>query len=356
MAKAAGTQAQFEVLQSKIKKQQFDAVYYLYGEEEYFIDKLAENLEQEVLAGSDPSFNLDTLYGPETSSGQIIGLVRSYPLFAPYRLIVVKEAQKLRKDEREKLGDFLTNYLERPNPQSVLVLVNKEKSGPDKRTKLGKTLASKACLFESKPLYENQVPKWLTDYLTALGLSIEPAAVQVIVASLGTDLKLIENELSKVRIQLESTGNKHIDRSQVFDLINIDKEFNVFELLNHIGEQNVLSAHVTLDYMLRNGKGNHPVVILGQLLGYFVKLGICKSERAENEKDIASILGIHEFIAKGYALALRNYTLDAILHSVAALAKADLALKGASGGRMDDAHKLKMLLYDIMQRPNVTAA
>jgi DNA polymerase-3 subunit delta len=350
MAKGGGTQAHYDELVRSIKARKFAPVYYLYGEEEYFTDRLAVLLEEHVLAGAEPSFNLDLLYGPDVNMAALAGLAKSFPVMASHRLVLVREANKINKTEREKLGDFLVHYLEKPPPSTVLVFVQKDKSGPDKRTKLGKTLAAKAELFESKPLYDNQVPAWVTAYVHERGYSIDPDALQIVVASLGTDLKLIASELGKIEIQLQTTGRKNIDKNLVYEFIQVDKEFNVFELQNRIGARQVYAAHLTLDHMLRNAKANPPVVILGQLSGFFTKLGILKSEKAETDARVAQVLGIHEFIAKNYVLALRNYSYGAILAALKFLQEADFALKGINNSRMDETHVMKTLLYNLLQR------
>jgi DNA polymerase III subunit delta len=338
----------FQQLLAEINKGTFQPVYYLFGEEGYYLDQLEHALEQRVLAGAEPSFNLDVFYGAEATAAHIQAAVRSFPVMAPRRLVLVREAHKLRKDVTDKL----TAQLDTPVPTTVLAFIHRDKKGPDARTGFGKKLKDKAVYYEAKALYDNQVPKAVEDIVALRGLQIEPAALQLLTASLGTSLQRIATELDKLALQLLPAGEgpRLITRNLVHELVGIDREFNVYELINQIGARQVAKAHQTLDFLLQNLKANPPVVLIGQLYGFFAKLALLKQEKIQEEGAIASALGIPPFFAKDYRKALGLYTYPQLTQGLQHIAQADQALKGILTTRMDEGHILKTLLFNLLQR------
>ncbi len=337
----------YDQLRTAIRKGQFAPVYALYGDESYFIDQLVTLIEQKVLAGSDPSFNLDVLYGPETSANAILNAARSFPTFANHRLVIVREAQKLKKDDQERL----VPYLEKPPASTVLLLTFSDRKLPDARLKFGKTLKANATTYEAKPLYDNQVPAWIDAYLDEHGCTIAPDAAPIVVGALGTNLRLIANELHKIILNLNANpaAPRQITRELVYEYVAIDKDFNVFELLNQIGARQVARAHLTLDQMLRNPKENPAIVVLGQLGTYFSKLAALKQQRIEGEAAVAQALGLHPFVARNYVTALRHFSYPQLTQALHAVVEADHALKGITPTRMPEQHILKTLLYRLLQ-------
>jgi DNA polymerase-3 subunit delta len=332
---------------SSVRKRQFAPVYLLYGEESFFIEQAQRALEEHVLAGADASFNLDILYGPETSANQILNAARSFPTFAERRLVLVREAQRLKKDDQEKL----VPYLDKAPPSTVLVLVHNDRKLPDQRLKFGKALKAHATLYEAKPLYENQVATWINEYAQEHQATVAPDAAHVLVAALGTNLRLIANELDKILLNLKAAEVKpaHVTRELVYEYVAIDRDYNVFELLNQIGARDIGKAHLTLDQMLKNPKENPSVVILGQLGTYFSKLAALKQQRIESEAGVAQALGLHPFVAKGYVAALRQFSYSQLTQAMHEVVQTDLALKGITTTRMPEGHLLKSLLYRVLQ-------
>lgn len=336
----------FAKLIGDIQKGNFQPVYYLYGEEGYYLDQLEAALEKHVLAGAEPSFNLEIFYGPECQAGQLIASARSFPVMATRRLVLVREAHRLKKEAL----DALAVYLDNPVPSTVLAFVHREKKAPDARTAFGKKLKAQTTVFEAKALYDNQVPAAVESILQARGITIEPKALHLLVANLGTRLGRIVTEIDKLVLQLPSSGPKTITSALVHEFVGIDREFNVFELVNHIGARRVAQAHTTLHYLTQNLRANPAVLIIGQLYTYFSKLALLKQGKITSDKGIASALGIPPFFAKDYALALGNFSQEQLQRSLKHIASADQALKGITPTRMDEVHILKTLLFNLLQR------
>ena len=331
-------------LLGQIQKGQFAPVYYLFGEEGYYLDQLEAALETHVLAGAEPSFNLEIFYGPEASGPALVGSARSFPVMAQRRLVLVREAHRLRKDAQEALAGYLDSAV----ASTVLAFVHREKKGLDARTAFARKLKAVGTVYEAKALYENQVPTAVEELLATRGIQIEPRALQLLVASLGTRLQRIAIELNKLSLQLPAEGPRRITEALVHELVGIDREFNVFELTLQLGLRQRAKAHQTVHYLLQQPKANPSVLVIGQLASYYTKLALLKQEGISGEKAIADTLGINPYFAKDYARALPLHTLPQLAAALQYIAQADRALKGITPTRMDEAHVLKTLVTQLV--------
>ena len=339
----------FEMLESQLRNKQYSPVYFLFGEEPYFLDVLADIIENQTLNEMERSFNLDVVYGYDVSANQLIAAARSYPVMSERRVILVKEANRMKKDELEKMAA----YLEKPVPSTILAFIYKDKKKPDGRTKFAKTLATKAIVFESKPLRDYEIKKWVEKQMKTQKLSIAPEALEIFVQYLGNNLHLIENEIKKIKLHLSDQSAKTITRAMVFDLINIDKDYNVFELIDHIGSRNIQSAHLVINQMMKNTKENPPIGITYQLFSFFTKLAILKQQNLTSEDAIIKELGVHKYFAVKYKLALGNFTGTRILQNLMFIQDADLSLKGIHPSRMGEDHIMKTLIFNLLQREEI---
>lgn len=331
------------MLEKEIQQGRIAPVYFLYGEESYFIDNIAHLLEEKVLAGADKSFNMDVLLGPETTANQLITAARAYPTFAQRRLIVVKEAHNLGKNHLDKIGA----YIEQPLESTVVVFLYKKKK-PDARTRFGKAALSKAVAFESKRLYDNKILEWINDKVKAAGYEIAPDATLLLKDALGNNLQLIDNELRKMYLHLQVNEQKRIDKNLIYDFVNIDREFNVFELINHIATKDVARAHQTIHYLTLT-QGNGAVGMLVQLYNYFSTLAMLRQQRLESERAICQALNIQPFFAKNFVTGVKHYDLRRIRNNMHNILEADMQLKGIHNTRMGEAHIMKTLVYRLMQ-------
>ncbi len=209
--------ADFNKIMSDVKAKKFAPVYYLYGDEHYYIDELCNYIEQNALSDAEKGFNQTVLYGKDTDANAIASSARRFPMMSPFQVIIVKEAQTM------KGLDDLESYLDNPVPTTVLVICNKS-SKLDKRTRFYKAI-SKHIVFESKKLYDNQLAPWIEQYLKNEGYSISQRAASLIADSLGSDLAKIANELEKVIIN--KNDDKEITDTDVELKIGISREFNI---------------------------------------------------------------------------------------------------------------------------------
>jgi DNA polymerase-3 subunit delta len=221
----------------------------------------------------------------------------------------------------------------------------------DGRSKLGKLLkdGKDIITFESKKLYENQIPAFLHEVLNQYELSADEQAISLLVESYGNNLSLIEKEIEKLSIQLRFLKKKKITTDFIYEYVNIDRDFNVFELQDSIGQKNLYKSWQIMDYLTRNSKENPAVLILHNLFSYFNRLAVCKYRRAEDDKEIAALLGIHPFVAKNYRPGLRNYSMLRIKENLIHIAEADLRLKGMRYTHMGEEHTLKTLLHQLVR-------
>ncbi|HEY4628680.1 MAG TPA: DNA polymerase III subunit delta, partial [Flavobacterium sp.] len=235
-----------------IKSGNIKPIYFLMGEEPYYIDKLSDYIEKNVLTEEEKGFNQTVLYGRDVSIEDIISTAKRYPMMAERQVVIVKEAQDL-----TKTIDKLESYAENPMPSTVLVICYKYKT-LDKRKKVTKNIAKSGVVYESKKLYENQVGDWIKRVLSGKNYTIDPKASAMLVEFLGTDLSKINNELEKLQIILPKGSTitaKHIEEN-----IGFSKDFNVFELRKAIGERNQLKAYQIAQYFSDNPKDNPMVV------------------------------------------------------------------------------------------------
>lgn len=335
----------YEEILSQIRVKKFAPLYYLYGEEPYFIDKLIQALDEHVVPESCRSFNVDIIYGEEATANRLAALAKSFPMMSEQKLIIVKEAQRIKKDELEKL----TLYFEKPVQSTVLAFACKDKKKPDGRLRWSKLLATNGIVFESKPLYENQIAPWLEQRIKQSKLTVAEDALPILVTYFGNNLQVIENELSKIILTLAQRQESLITKELVFDVVDIDKDYNVFELIDRVSIRDPEKCHQIVSQMLRNPRENPAIFIVYQLFTFFRDLSILKFRHAETESSIAQILGINPFFAKRYRNALQHFTFTRIKHNLQYVLEADLALKGIITTRIGEEHILKTLIIKLLQ-------
>jgi len=322
-----------------IKAGNIKPIYFLMGEEPYYIDKLSDYIEQNVLSEDEKGFNQTVLYGRDVTIEDIVSTAKRYPMMAERQVVIVKEAQDL-----TKTIDKLENYTENPMTSTVLVFCYKYKT-LDKRKKLPKLIAKSGVLFESKKLYENQIGDWIKRVLSGKGYSIEPKANAMLVEFLGTDLSKINNELEKLQIILPKGSTitaKHIEEN-----IGFSKDFNNFELLNALGSRNQLKAFQIVQYFSDNQKANTLVVTTSTVFGFFVKLLKYHGLKDKNPKNVATVLGVNPFFLKDYDLALKNYPMRKVSQIVSFIREVDVKSKGVGANALPQSDLLREMLFKI---------
>ena len=314
-------------------------IYFLMGEEPYYIDKLSDYIEQNVLAEEEKGFNQTVLYGRDVTIEDIVATAKRYPMMAERQVVIVKEAQDL-----TRTIDKLESYVENPTLSTVLVFCYKYKT-LDKRKKMTKLIDKVGVVYESKKLYDNQVGDWIKRVLSGKNYSIEPKANAMLVEFLGTDLSKINNELEKLQIILPKGSTitpKHIEEN-----IGFSKDFNNFELLNALGSRNQLKAFQIVQYFSDNQKANPLVVTTSTVFGFFIKILKYHGLKDRNPKNVASVLGVSPYFLKDYDLALKNYPMKKVSQIVTALRDIDVKSKGVGANALSQSDLFREMLYKI---------
>jgi len=321
-----------------IRQKKLSPVYFLCGDEPYFIDVVSDVLEAEVLQESEKAFNQLIIYGKDTQIGALVDEARQFPMMSDKKLVVVKEAQDL------KSWDDLIPYLEKPAPHTVLVFCHKHKK-PDKRTKFYRALEKSATVMETKALYENQVSAWVSKYIAVKGFQMDSAASDLVTEYIGSDLTKVTNELDKICINLPA-GSK-ITRDMVADQVGIIKEFNVFELSNAFGEKNFRKASLIVDYFAQSSKSGFLIPMIAQLHSYFYKVYIASCFSREADAALAKMIGVATvYFIKDYRNAAKNYSREGLKNILRILMELDMKSKGM-GSRDSDVQLSKDLLIQI---------
>ncbi len=309
------------------------------GEEEFYIDNITNLFIEDVLTDEEKQFNLNILYGKETSVDQIISICKKYPLMSKYQIVLVKEAQDL-----SRTFDGLIDYFKKPLESTILIINYKHKS-IDKRKSSFKELKKNAKVFESKKLYDNQVQNWISDTVNSAGFSIDRKSVSLINEHLGNSLSKISNEIDKL-LEIKKK-EKIIELDDIEKYIGISKEFNNFELRKALGEKNYNKAFQIAQYFSENPNANPIVVTISIIFDFFNKLLIFHSNSELNDTKIASLLGINPFFIKEYKTASTNYDLKQVVRIISILRDYDMFSKGV-GVKKADSSLLKEMVVKII--------
>jgi DNA polymerase-3 subunit delta len=324
-----------------IKAGKIKPIYFLMGEEPYYIDRITEYLENSLLSEDEKGFNQIVLYGRDTSIDEIVANAKRFPMMAERQVVIVKEAQDL-----AKAIDKLEAYAQNPQPTTVLVFAYKYKT-LDKRKKVTKTLEKHGLVYESKKMYENQVGQWINRVLQGRGYSIEPKANAMLVAFLGNDLSRIANELNKLEIILPKGST--ITPNHIEENIGFSKDFNVFEFRKAIGEGNKAKANQIATYFAQNQKENPMVVVNGQVFSFFSALLQYHGLKDKSPGNVAKILKVNPYFVNDYVEASKRFPMRKVSGIVAALRAIDVKSKGVGANNLNDAELYKEMLLSIFQ-------
>ena len=331
---------------TSFKKDGYKPVYFLMGEEPYFIDFLSDHFTNNIISEEEKSFNQVVLYGKDVSVNDIMSQARQYPFMGDKMLVVVKEAQEL-----VKTIDQFSSYFKSVQPSTILVFCYKYKT-LDKRKELYKILSKSefAEIFESNKLKDYQVEGWIKTLISDEKLEIEPKAVAMLVEFLGNDLSKISNEIDKLKIVLKN--DKLITADLVEENIGISKEYNNFELINAVAYKNEAKAFGIAKYFALNTKNNPFVVTTSLLYNFFSKLlqyhGMIYKNAGANPADIAKQLGINQYGLKDYQAASKIYPMKKVSQTIAVIREIDLKGKGVNGSLSHD-DLLKELLIKVLR-------
>ncbi len=321
------------------KKGIFKPVYWLEGEEPYFIDKIVDYAEHKILNEGEAGFNLTVFYGRDADWAAVINACRRYPMFSERQVVLLKEAQHMRDIDR------LEGYVEKPLESTIFVISYKDKK-VDGRTSFSKVLKKKGEVLTTKKLYENQLPEWVLQMVKSKGYDITQQALRLIVDHIGNDLTRLENEVEKVWLNL---GASHIiDEEAIEKYVGISKEFNVFELQDAIAKRDLAKAIRILQYFAANPKAAPIQLVLPAIYNFFSKLYVLNSLPAKDERSAAAALGVNPFFIKDYLGAARNYDYKKTERVLLLLHEYNLRSVGVNDSGTGDAELMKELVFKIM--------
>ncbi|GAB2771368.1 DNA polymerase III subunit delta [Rhabdobacter roseus] len=333
-----------ESVLKEIRSKQFKPVYFLYGDEPYYLDTLSEELENRVVPESEKDFNQFVLYGKDTDVAGVLSYARRYPFMAERQLVLVKEAQRLggidQKDHQARLEDYVLN------PLSSTVLVFCFHAKADERKTFVKAFNQHGVVVQSKKLYDNKLPEWVGNYCRAEGVKISPKAIQMLVDNIGNDLKRLTNEIQKVMVNLRVGDG--IDADLVERYVGISKEYNVFEFQKALIQRDVLKANQIAAHFAANPKDNPLAPMLIILYGFFSKVLITHATADRSERGLASALGVNPYFVKDYTLAARHYPMAKAARIIHYLRHCDSQLKGVEGGATSEGELLKELVFKML--------
>ncbi len=327
-----------EKIISDWKKKQFRPIYWLEGEEEYYIDKAVEYAEHHILTEAEASFNLTIFYGKDANWADILNACRRYPMFAERQVVLLKEAQQMKDVEK------LEPYIENPLASTILVVSYKDKK-LDARKKFSKLVKENGVLVTTKKFYDRDLPNWTQDLVHAKGLTISPKGLALLVDHIGNDLSRIENEITKMSVNLGKRTT--ISEDDIEQYIGVSKEFNVFELQSALAQKDFTRAIRIIQYFESNPKANPIQLILPSLYGFFSKVYMVFGVQGD-ERTVATQIGVNPFFVKDYIQASRHYGYPGVEKILLLLHQYNLKSVGVGSGSADDGSLLKEMIIKMM--------
>ena len=321
------------------KKKAFKPVYWLEGEEEYFIDKAINYAEHHILPEAETAFNLSIFYGKDANWPAVINTCRRYPMFAERQVVLIKEAQQMKDIEK------LETYIESPLNSTVLVISYKEKK-LDARKKFAKLIKEKAVLVTTKKMYDNQLPEWTQELLQSKGLTISQKGMVLLVDHIGNDLTRIENEIDKISINLGKRTT--ITEDDIEQYIGVSKDFNVFELQSALAAKDIARSIRIIQYFESNPKAAPIQLVLPSLYSFFSKVFMMFGANTIDEKALASAIGVNPFFIKDYLKAAKLYTYSGVEKALLLLHNYNLKSVGVGDTGTEDASLLKEMVVKIV--------
>ncbi len=328
-----------EKIIADLKKGNYKPVYWLEGEEEFFIDKVVQFAEHNILNESEAGFNLSVFYGKDAEWADVVNACRRYPMFSDKQVVVLKEAQAMRNIEK------LEGYVDKPLPSTILFIAYKNKK-VDGRTKLAKLLKDKGVVLSTKKLYDNELPEWTQQLIRSKGFTINNKALFLLIDHIGNDLSRLNNEIDKLALNLGE--RKNISEDDIENYVGVSKEFNVFELQQAIAYRDLYKAIRIIQYFEGNPKAGPIQLILPSLYNFFSKAQMVYGVPSRDEKTIAAALGVHHFFVKDYLQAAQRYSAQGVEKIILLLHQYNLKSIGIDDAGTSDAMLLKEMVVKMM--------
>jgi DNA polymerase-3 subunit delta len=321
------------------KKGNFKPIYWLEGDEPFFIDQVVHYAEHKILPEAEASFNLSIFYGKDADWSSVVNACMRYPMFAEKQVVILKEAQQMRDIEK------LESYIDNPLSSTIFVVSFKEKK-VDGRSKLAKTLKSKGEMLSTKKMYDSQLPEWVNQMVASHQLTIATKALHLLVDHIGNDLSRLQNEVEKLAVNL--AGRKNITEDDIEKYIGVSKDFNVFELQDALGKRDLAKTIRIIHYFEANPKAAPIQMILPALYNYFSKVFMLYSLPNITEQSAAAALGVNPFFVKEYIATARRYDYEGIEKVLLLLHQYNLRSIGVHDAGTSDAGLLKELAVKMI--------
>jgi DNA polymerase III subunit delta len=328
-----------------LKINKYAPVYFLQGEEPFYIDQIADLIEKKCLNESEKSFNQTILYGKDVNVNTILQNARRFPMMSERQVVIVKEAQEI-SDLGKEAGDTQLNaYIQNPLPSTVLVFCYKYKT-LDARKTITKNLDKFTVLVTSKKIYDNQLPEWVNNYFSSKGFKINPKASLMLAEFVGNNLSRLSNEIDKLLINIQSGSEVNEDLIEKY--VGISKEFNVFELQQALIKRDVYKANMIVNYFEANPKNNPIIPIVVVLFNFFSKLLVVHGSENKTEGNLAKVLGVNPYFVKDYIYGAKTYPPSKVMNVIHYLREADLYSKGVDNASTTEGQILKELVFKIL--------
>ena len=333
----------YDSIMRDLKARKYVPVYYLHGEESYYIDKISDYIAENVLRPEERDFNQTVLFGSDVSASQVADAARRYPMMAEHQVVIVKEAQNI------KQTDALEKYMKQPLGSTILVMCHKNGKIDGRKREYVKAIQQAGILFESQKLRERDLPVFIENYLKQREVAIDPKSTQLIAEAIGADLSRLASELDKVLISLPEQ-NRRVTPQVVEDQIGVSKDFNGFELRDAIVNRNIFKANQIINYFDKNPKAGSIYSFLPMLFNYFQNLIIAYyAPQRQSQEAVAQWLELRSpWAAKDYMTGMRNYTGMKVMQIIGKLREIDAKSKGLDNPNTPPGELMKELIFYIL--------
>lgn len=337
--------AEYAEIIKDLQQGKYAPVYFLQGEEPFFIDNIIDNIEANALDATQKSFNQYVLYGKDISFTDVLNVARKYPMMGARQVVIIKEAQDIKDWKNENTHKFLEAYLENPLATTILVFGHKYKS-LDRRKKIGKLIEKNTVFLNSARIYDDKVPGWVRSYAQACGANISEKAIMILTENIGNNLQRLANELEKLKLNVKD--GQQIDEVAVQKFVGISKDYNAFELQKAISLRDEAKAFKIIEYFGANPSANPIILIIANMYTYFSKLLLIHHGGSLDKNAVARTIGVNPFFAGEYIQAARNYPPHVVIRNIEFIHQADLQSKGIGYATMKDGEILRELVFKIM--------
>ncbi len=329
----------------ELKNKNYAPVYVLQGEETFYIDRIADYIETNVLTEPEKGFNQVIMYGKDSPMASVLTNARRFPMMAERQVVIIREAQEIPDLQKEIGSKLLLDYVSNPTPSTILVICHKHKA-LDKKRELGKKIDKLTVSATFKKPYESQLPDFILSYCKEKGHGLDEPAIRILCEYVGNDLKRLANELDKVMIA--TTSGEMITADRVMSLVGISRDYNIFELQKALIRRDPIQSNKIVNYFENNTKNNPLIPAVAFLYSFYSKLLIASKAPDKNEKSLVSLLKINPYSAKDYTSALRNYSAPHLVQCIQFIAEADLKLKGVNTNNPGEGQILRELVYKLI--------